>query len=124
MELLAEYNYKPYRTSKGNNILVEVLKISDTHAEIKEAHFKSKHVSLSKLKPYLDPDADGSQWLFLGHTICEQVHPNLIRFAIYESGENSFVRVTPEFSEAKKIIINKILETGEGRKDGKHKETK
>lgn len=105
----AEYNHRPNR-SAGTNIIVEVFSIDRDRAEVE---FKScrrgrKSIATSRLKPYLDPDADGSQWLFLGYMIVEQIHPKLARFAIYDKGDN-FIKVTDIFPEAKKIVIKEVI---------------
>ena len=106
----ALYNYRPNR-SKGNDIIVDVAKISTDYSEIMVGQFRphKKTVVTSRLKPYLDPDADGSQWLFLGYIIMKQNHPKLKPFLVLDT-EDNVVDAEFYFSEAKKLVIKTILE--------------
>ena len=114
MEFKAEYKLR-YNRCKGENVIIDVLILQENSSEIR---FKNGHkwISTSRLKPYLDPDAEGRNWLFLGYKISEQINPNLMKFAIYDS-HNNFVTVTPKFTEAKKIILNRILKEKEINKN-------
>ena len=103
----ALYNYRTNR-SKGKNVIVDILHLDKDDAEIRYEGCR-KYVRTSKLKPYYAPDADGTQWLFLGYMICLQICPSLSKFAIYNA-KDDFVEVCSTFTEAKQIVINKLLE--------------
>lgn len=103
------------QTSKAPGIdkEVEVVNLeSKMYAEIEYkdsvGHKYKKWVATKKLKPYLDPDADGKQWLFLDYIIMEQDHPKLLKFAVYTQ-DNRIVDVVDRFLDAKRIIIEDIL---------------
>lgn len=103
----ALYNYRPFRCSKGKNVIADVLTLDKDSSEIR---YKSRHnwVSTKKLKPYLDPDADGNQWIFLNYIIVKNDHPKLPAFTIFNEKEQ-YVSYVHEFKDSRQLIINKIL---------------
>lgn len=59
----------------------------------------------------LDPDADGTQWLYRGLGISEQKHPELLPYACYDWERNDFlIGVTTSKALAKKLIDKYISE--------------
>jgi len=58
-----------------------------------------------KYKITLDPDADGSQWLYREMGIQAQDHPKLLPYACYDWARDSFlIGVTTSKALAKKLI--------------------
>jgi len=92
----------------GGDVLVDVIKLEEDYAHIKIAEKFFKWVGISRLKPYLDPDADGDQWIFLDYIIMKQEHPRLLKYAIFDEQENT-IGSTNSFLEAKKIILEDAL---------------
>lgn len=109
MEFKAEYNFRPHKCSKGKNIIVKVLELDKISSKI-ELEFFASHiwVSNSKLKPYLDPDAEGSQWILLGYIIMKNNHPKLPTFTIFNNKEQ-YIGYTHQFKNAQQLIIKTIL---------------
>ena len=66
---------------------------------------------MSKHKIILDPDADGTQWLYRGMGICDQsVFPQLLHYACYDWLKNgSFIGVATTKRDAKKLIDEYLL---------------
>lgn len=102
----ALYNWRVNR-GKGKNVIVDVQTLEEHYSEITYRGFR-KWVSTSRLKPYYDPDADGTQFLFLGYMICTQVCPSLVKFGIYNP-QDEFIGTASTLPEAKQMIINKLL---------------
>lgn len=109
----AVYSQRPNKTSKAKDILVDVVgfdikadHFNSSYAHIKGGNFTKSGlwVSIVKLKPYLDPDADGKQWIFLNYIIIEQDHPGLLKYIAYKK-DALYPLTHDNFNEIKKIII-------------------
>lgn len=57
---------------------------------------------LPKIKLVLDPDADGSQWIFMDYIVTKQSHPKLCAYAIYY--KERWVEICDTLAEAKLLI--------------------
>jgi len=62
-----------------------------------------------KGKMILDPDADGTQWLYRGNGICQQTHHNLLPYACYDWEQSGLlIGTTNNKKLAQKLIDNYI----------------
>ena len=60
---------------------------------------------MNKQKMILDPDADGSQWLYRGCIVQDQTHPKLLKYACYSDENcNHLIDVCNSQRRAKQII--------------------
>lgn len=60
----------------------------------------------------LDPDADGTQWLYRGMGISEQKHPELLPYACYDWERNEFLIGVTTSKKLAKQLIDKYISEG------------
>ena len=63
-------------------------------------------------KLILDPDADGTQWLYKGMGVSEQKHPELLPYACYDWDRSSFLIGVTTSKKLAMQLIDKYISEG------------